>query len=138
MNPVVIDHDIATLHPALRGGVIQQGQQVTNSRMTFPRAEAMPSLAGSQIERTGQRVFFMLPWRPDCCLAPLGHPRRPDFGHQRDRECLRKDQPLMRLHVLGMPPNPGQALAPLWIVLLRHQFGALPPPAYFMAPASNG
>ena len=29
MNPVVIDHDIDTLHPSLWVGAIQQGQQVT-------------------------------------------------------------------------------------------------------------
>ena len=98
----------------------------------------MQYLAGSQMERTCQRVFVILPWRHDFFLAPLGPPRRPDFGQQRDSEFIRKDQPLMRLPVLGVPPNPGHALAPLWVVILRHQFGAFPHPAHLMEPASDG
>src|SRR5262249_31809510 len=98
----------------------------------------MQYLTGSQIERPSQIVFFILPWRHDFCLAPLGHPRRPDFGQQMDIEFIRKDQPLMRWQVLGMPPNPGQALDPLGVVIFRHQFGAFPHPAHLMEPSADG
>src|ERR671925_73123 len=98
----------------------------------------MPYLAGSPIARTCQRVFVILPWRHDFCLAPLEPPRRPDCGQQMDIECIRTDKPLMRLQVLGMPPNPGQALDPLWVVIFRHQFGAFPHPAHLMEPSSDG
>ena len=98
----------------------------------------MQYLSGGKIERTSQIVFFILPWRHDFCLAPLGHPRSPDFGQQMDIEFIRKDQHLMRLQALGMPPNPGQALDPLWVVIFRHQFGPFPYPAHVMEPASYG
>ena len=98
----------------------------------------MQYLAGGKIERTSQRVFFILPWRHDFCLAPLGPPRRPDFGQQMDIEFIGKDQHLMRLQVLGMPPNPGQARDPLWVVIFRHQFGSFPHPIHLMKPSSYG
>src|SRR5262249_3772906 len=98
----------------------------------------MPYLAGGKRERPSQRVFFILPWRHACGLAPPGQPRRPDCGPQRDSECIRKDQPLMRWPVLGMPPNPRPALAPLWVGSFRYQCGAFPHPAHLMEPASDG
>jgi len=51
---------------------------------------------------------------------------------------IRKDQSLLRLQVFGMPPNPGQALDPLWVVIFRHQFGAFPHPAHLMEPSADG
>ena len=98
----------------------------------------MQYLAGGKIERTSHIAFFILPWRHDCFLAPLGHPGRPDFGQQMDIEFICKDHPLMHLQVLGMPPNPGQAHDPLWVVIFRHQFGPFPHPAHLMEPAPYG
>ena len=44
----------------------------------------------------------------------------------------------MRLQLLRMPPNPGQALDPLGVVVFGHQLGPFPHPAHGMEPASYG
>jgi len=138
MHPVGIDHDRETLHPSLRVGALQQGQEVTKSGRIFPRAEAMKYLAGGKIERTSKRVVFLLPWRHDFLLAPLGHPRGPNLGPQMDIECSGQDHPLMRVQALGMPPTLGQALDPLRIVIFGHQLGPFPHPAHVMEPPPDG
>src|SRR5678809_149579 len=55
-----------------------------------------------------------------------------------DIEFISKDQHLMRLQVLSMPPNPGQALDPLWVAIFGRELGSFPHPAHFMEPTSYG
>src|SRR6266581_4207636 len=98
----------------------------------------MEYLPGGEIERTSKIVFFILPWRHDFLLAALGHPRGTDLGQQMNIEFISKDHHLMRLQLLSMPPNPGQALDPLGVVVFGHQLGPFPHPAHVMEPASYG
>src|SRR2546425_9644449 len=104
----------------------------------FPRAEAMQYLPGGQIERPSQRMFFILPWRHHFFLAPLRHPGGTNLRQQMESEFISKDHPLMRWQALGMPPNPGQALDPLRVVIFGHQVGPFPHPAHVMEPSSYG
>src|SRR4029450_1860637 len=90
----------------------------------------MQYLPGGEIECTSQRMFFILPWRHDFLLAPLGPPRSTDFGQQMDIEFSSKDHHLIRWQLLSMPPNPRQALDPLWVVIFGHQLGPFPHPAH--------
>lgn len=95
----------------------------------------MEYLACGEIEGAREIVFFLLSWRHDFLLAPSGHPRGTDFGQEMDSEFISKDEPLMRLQVLNLPPNPGQAFHPLRIVIFGNQRGSFPYPAQFMQPA---
>jgi len=90
------------------------------------------------MERASQIVFFILPWRHDFLLAPLRHPRGTDFGQQMDIEFIRKDHHRIRLPLLRMPPNPGQSLDALGVVIFRPQLGPFPHPAHLMEPAPDG
>src|SRR5215207_8472189 len=98
----------------------------------------MEYLPGGEIERPSQIVFCLLPWRHDFLLASLGHPCRPDLGQEVNIAFISKDHHFMRLQRLSMPPNPSQALDPLWVVILSHQLGPFPHPAHFMEPPSYG
>src|SRR5215467_9971081 len=98
----------------------------------------MEYLPGGKIERASKIVFFILPWRHDFLLAPLGHPRGTDFGQQMDIEFISNDHDLTRLQALGMKANPGQALDPLRVVIFGDQLGPFPHPAHVMEPASDG
>jgi len=98
----------------------------------------MEYLTDGEIERASKRVFCILPWRHDFLLAPLGHPRGTDLGQQMDIEFISKDYHLMRWQLLSMPPNPGQALDPLCVVIFGHQLGPFSHPAHVMEPASYG
>ena len=55
-----------------------------------------------------------------------------------DVEFIRKDHHLMGLQLCGMPPNPGQAFHPLWIVIFGRQLGPFPYPADLVEPAAHG
>src|SRR5215510_7078949 len=98
----------------------------------------MEYLPGGELECPSTRMVFILPWRHDFLLAPLGHPRRTDFGQPMDSAFIRTDPHLIRLPLLSMPPNPSQALDPLWVVILGHPLGPFPHPAHVMEPASDG
>src|SRR5713101_4299217 len=98
----------------------------------------MQYLPGSEIERASKIVFFILPWRYDFFLAALRHPRGPDLRQEMDIELISKDHPLVRLQALGVPPNPGQALDPLRVVIFGDQLGPFPHPAHVMEPAAYG
>src|SRR5215217_6803671 len=64
--------------------------------------------------------------RYDFLLTPSGHPRGTDLGQQMDIEFISKDHYLMRLQVLHLPPNPGQAFHALRIVIFGDQLGPFP------------
>ena len=51
----------------------------------------MADLSCGEIERAREIVFFILAWRPDCLLAPTGHPRGTDLGQEMDIAFIRKD-----------------------------------------------
>jgi hypothetical protein len=91
--------------------------------MGFPGTAAMEYLASAQVECTSEIGFFILPWRHHFLLAPFGHPRGTDLGPQMDIEFIRKDQSLLCLPWLSMPPNPGQAFDPLRIGLVYSLIG---------------
>src|SRR5215831_20284980 len=97
----------------------------------------MEYLARGEIERTSERVFFVLPWRHDYLLAPLGHPRRPDLGQHMDSECIRTDEHLMGLPMRALLAHPGQALAPLRIIIFGPQLGSFPHLPQCMEPAPH-
>ena len=93
--------------------------------------------ARGEIEGTCKIVFFILAWGHDFLLTPAGHPGGTDLGQEMEIEFIRKDNHLIRLQVLNLPPNPGQAFHLLRIVIFGHQFGPFPYPAQFMQPAPH-
>ena len=55
-----------------------------------------------------------------------------------DIECIGKDQHLVRWQLFGVPPNVGQALNPLGIVIFGHELRPFPDPTPLMQPPTHG
>ena len=137
MNAIVVHNNGDARDLRGRIGLIEEAQKIPKERVGFAESQAREDVARGKVQGTCEILFGVRAWRHDFALAPFGHPSRADLGQQMDVQFIGKDQYLIRGSLFDMPPNLGQALDALGVIIFRHDLGAFPDPAHGMEPSAD-
>ena len=114
---------------------LEEGEQVLAPCPVLAWPCAVAPRPGRPIERPGPVVLVLLPRRHPGPWGPLRPPGTPHFRPQGDLPCVGTDQRLVRSALFEDPPEAGQAVAPLRLIIVGDPRGPLPAPADRVAPA---